>query len=159
MSAASACVGGSALVLAAFVLDMVLGSRITAWGIRPDITLAALAPLAMAVGAGRAAPFGLLAGVVQGAFLSPALGSMAVSRTISAWAVGLLEARFYREHMVVTAAAGFLAAVLADASFYAFAPQERPGLYAARALGRAVYTMLLAMPFAVVVRRLFPRRP
>jgi len=82
---------GVLLIIAAFILDMALGSRLTIRGVRPDITLAALVPLALAVRAVAAAGFGLLAGVLEGSFVSLAFGSYAVSRTLAGWVVGLLE--------------------------------------------------------------------
>jgi len=147
---------GVLLIITAFILDMALGGRLTIRGVRPDITLAALVPLALAVRAGPAAGFGLLAGVLEGSFVSLAFGSYAVSRTLAGWVVGLLEERLCRDNIVVTMLAGIFGSIIEDTAFFIFAPQPDPGFYIQAALARAAYAACLVVPFAWVVGRLVP---
>ncbi len=147
---------GALLLIAAFVLDMSLGSRLTIGAVRPDVTLAALVPLAMAVRSGPAAGLGLMAGLLEGSFVSLSLGSLAVSRTLAGWAAGLLEQRLFRDNLVVTMAAGVMASLIADGVFFLLAPQPLVAQYASVGLGRAVYAGFLVVPFALAMRKLYP---
>lgn len=151
-------VWGCLVIVAGFVLDMAVGPSMVVRGVRPDLTIAVLAPLALAVGAPRAAGFGLLAGLLEASFASLAFGSLAVSRTLMAWLVGLLDERLFRENLLVTGLAGFLGSLTADVAFYLFAPQSPPGAYAIQALGRAIYTMVLVLPFSLVIRVALPQK-
>jgi rod shape-determining protein MreD len=149
---------GALVVIAAFILDMSLGARMAVAGIRPDLTLAALVPVSLLIGQGSAAWLGLLAGSLQGAFASVAFGSLAVSRTVAAWLVGLIEARLFRDNLVVAGAAGFGAVLAADLLYFVFTPQPYPSQYALQTLGRAAYTMVLVVPATIGLRPLFRPR-
>ncbi len=149
---------GALVVLGAFVLDTALGSRAVILGVRPDVTMAALVPVCLLIGQASAAWMGLLVGSLQGAFGSPAFGSLAVSRSIAAWGIGLLEERLFRDNLLVAAAAGFCAVLGADLLLFAFAPQPEAATYVARTLGRATYTMALVVPLTVALRPLFRGR-
>lgn len=146
-------------LLAAFVLDMVLARRIEFLGVRPDLTMAALVPLALTVRRKGGAFLGLLAGALQGSCVSLYLGSFAVSRALAGWTVGLLEQRLFRDSLIVAAAAGLIGSLTADGAFYLFAPQPQSGLYWLVALGRAGWTALFVIPNALLVRRLLPLTP
>lgn len=150
----------AALVLvAAFTLDAGLGSRLSVFGVRPDLAVAALVPLALAVRAAAAAWLGLFAGILKGSFVPLALGSYAVSRCLAGWATGQLESRLFRDNMLVTMVAGAVASLIADGAFFLFAPQPQPAEYARLALVRALYTAVLVLPFALLARKLYPTEP
>jgi len=148
---------GAAAVSIAFVADMALGSRMVVWGVRPDLTLAVLAPVSLLIGRASVAWLGLLAGALQGSFASVAFGSLSVSRSVAAWGVGMLEERLFRDSLAVAAAAGFASALGADVLFFVFAPQPYPAEYAYMAVGRALYNMALAVPIWAALRPVFPR--
>ncbi len=146
-------------LMTAFVLDMVLARRIEFHGVRPDLTMAALVPLALTVRRTGGAFLGLLAGALQGSCVSLYMGSFAVSRALAGWTVGLLEQRLFRDSLIVAAAAGLIASLTADSAFFLFAPQPQSALYWLGALGRAAWTALLVIPNALLVRRLLPLTP
>jgi rod shape-determining protein MreD len=149
---------GALVVCVAFVLDMALGRSLTLAGIRPDITLAAAVAVALLVGDAAAAWIGLLAGALQGAFTSVAFGSLAVSRSVAAWGVGMLDERLFRDNPAVAAAAGFVSVIAAEALFFVFAPQPDALAFASGALGRAVYNMALVVPITAALRPMLRRR-
>jgi len=153
---AAAILWGALIVSVAFVLDTALGHRIAIRGVRPDLSLAALAPVALAVRAAGGAWLGLFAGILRGSFVSLAFGSYAVSRCLAGWLTGLLQERFFRDNLLVTVAAGLMASLAADLTFFAFAPQPDARQYLLHAGGRALYTAVLVIPFALLVRRMYP---
>lgn len=146
---------GVVVIVAAFILDMALGPRIAIAGARPDLTMAALVPVALWIGDGSAAWLGLLAGSLLGAFGSVGLGSLAVSRALAAWCTGMVERRLFRDSLLVASAAGFGALAVAELTFFAFSPQPDAVAYLAGALGRAVYNMVLVVPLTILLRPLF----
>ncbi len=149
---------GAVVLVIAFILDTALGARAVLFGVRPDITMAVLVPVCLLIGQASAAWLGLLVGALQGAFGAPAFGSLAVSRTATAWGVGLLEERLFRDNLLVAAAAGFCAVLCADVLLYAFAPQPDAVSFARHSFGRAVYTMALVVPSTIALRPLFRSR-
>lgn len=156
MSARRSALPAAAIVLLAFTLDAGLGQRLTVMNVRPDLAIAALVPAALAVRAGSAAWLGLAAGILKGSFIPLAPGSYAVSRALAGWTTGLLEERLFRDNLFVTMVAGVLASLVADGSFFFFAPQPDALRYLLLALGRALYTALLVVPCALVIRKIYP---
>lgn len=156
MKPAAAIARGALLVLAAFVLDMAIGHRLAFRNVQPDMSLAALTPVALAVRASGGAWLGLFAGVLKGSFVSLAFGSYAVSRCLAGWLTGLLQERFFRDNLFVTVAAGFMASLEADLTFFAFAPQPDAAQYWLSSGATALYTAVWVIPFALLVRRMYP---
>lgn len=155
MKPISAFARGALLLILAFLMDVTVGTRLSIRGVEPDITMAALVPTALAVRAVLGAWLGLLAGVLNASFVSLAFGSYVVSRCLTGWLAGLLEERVFRDNLLVTVTAGFLAALLADSVLFLFAPQANGAAYFAAASWRALYTAAFVTPFALLVRRLY----
>ena len=149
---------GTLLLVVAFVLDTAIGNRLVLFSVRPDVTMATLTPVCLLIGRPSSAWMGLLVGALQGAFGSPAFGSLAISRSLAAWGIGLLDERIFRDNLLVAPAAGFCAVLAADLLLFAFAPQPDAPTYLLRTLQRAGYTMCLVVPLTMVLRPIFRSR-
>jgi len=143
------------ILSAAIVLDLALGEGWTIRGIRPDLTLAALVPIALRFGAGAGSGWGLMTGLILGAFGPIALTSIAVSRVVAGWTVGLLNLRVFRDHVLVTAGAGMIGSLIADIGQYMIVPLGDPKPFLVLAVGRSAYTAALVVPMSLFIRRVF----
>lgn len=147
------------VVVAGFVVHAAIGSYLTIGPSRPNLALTALLTASLFARANSASAFGLVTGLLEGAYTSINVGTFAVSRTIVAFAVGAMDERIFRESFTVELPVVIAGSLSADALFYLFAPQPAPGQFFICAILGCVYNAICSIPIFILLRRILGRKP
>ena len=150
-----------AVLFAVAVLQSVLGEKYAIAGARPDLLTATAIVAALFCDANGGAAAGFFAGMLLASLAAPphgGFGSLIVSRTLTGFGVGWLEARIFRDNALLAVVLVALGTALAEVLFFLFAPQPNI-LHWLRAVGgTALYNGVLALPLYLLLRRLLSVR-
>lgn len=146
-----------ALLIVGASAQVAIGSSLALPFAAPDIALATMVCACLFVDAGAAAGFGFLTGLIEAAYVGQLVGTFAVSRTLAAFTVGLLEDRVFRNSVPLAVTVTFVATALTQIVFFVFAPQPHALHWFQHALGGAMYNGVLGAPIYFVMRRLVGR--
>jgi rod shape-determining protein MreD len=141
------------LLLTLAVLQLALPSVYLFGAARPNILLTGLLCSALLLPPSHAAVVGFGCGLIEASWSATTVGSLLLTRTVSAWIVGLLDQRLYRDSValaVVTAGVGTLAA---ETMLFVFAPRTGAALFLKTLLGTAALNAVCAVPVFWLVRR------
>jgi cell shape-determining protein MreD len=142
------------LLLAAFAIHHALGGDIAIRGARPNLALTALLVSGLFVDAATGAWMGAMVGLLEAAYLDRYVGSVIVSRIIPGFALGALEERIFRDHVLIAIAAAVAGTFVTEGLFYLFAPQPHALRWLIRTASSSLYNGVLAIPVYLVIHRL-----
>ena len=137
---------GLFLVLAA-ALQVSLGPRLAVQGVFPDLLLVCSIVAGLLYGPQVGAISGFVAGWFTFALQGQWPGSFLISRLVTGYLLGLLEARLFKENVTIHIGGAFLGTLLATGLFLLICPEliRQPG-WPRQALYGALYNALMAPP-------------
>ncbi|MEN3002646.1 MAG: rod shape-determining protein MreD [Armatimonadota bacterium] len=138
------------------VLQGVLAPAIAIRGIMPDLLLLALGCLALRLNPSAAATAGFFAGLLHASMLDQTLGSLILSRTLTAFLVAWLPTLLDRQRLLSACFACALTVLLANGLLYLAAPSLAGWNWWWATGGIMVYNTLLAAPAYWLIRRMLP---
>ena len=103
------------IVLAALMMNSLMGRWIEVGGWRPDILLAALVFMSMTSGASYAVIFGFIVGFYQDLYAAELLGRHALAKTWAAFFAGTVGGKLQIEHRWIQAIVLFAASIFHEA--------------------------------------------
>lgn len=142
------------LLLLAAGLQTTLAPRLLLLGGQPDFVFAVAITGALLADAGVGALAGFAAGLITAALIGDTVGTLIVSQTLAGFAAGALGARLFRANRSVVLAGTFAASLLAHGVYALSAPAVFARGGAGGVLTAAVGNALIALPVALLLRRL-----
>ncbi len=144
------------LLWAMTVLQGVLAPAVAVRGATPDLTLLALGYLVLRLNPSASAAAGFFSGLLHASMLDLTLGSLILSRTLTAYVLAWLPTVLNRQRVLSVCLACALTVLLTHLLFYLSAP-SLVGLEGWRmALGVMVYNTILAAPAYGLLQRVLP---
>ncbi len=145
------------LLLWAFtVLQGVLAPAVALRGATPDLPLLALGCLALRLNPVPAAGAGFFAGLLHASMLDQTVGSLIMSRMLTAFAIAWLPVLLARQHLLSACLACALMVLFANLLLYLAAPSITGWEWWRATGGTMVYNTILAAPAYGLLRRVLP---
>lgn len=144
-------------IIVGVVLQAACASSLAIGTVQPNLALLGLTVASMFVGAEGGAGLGFAAGLMEGAFVSMNVGSLIVSRVVTAWAIGALERRVFRDSWIVALGVVFCGTMVSETLFLLFAPQPDLPVRLARVVAASAYNGVLSAPLYLTVRGVLRR--
>lgn len=158
MSGWAGILGAAAAMWLAAVLDQALGGRMAIAGVRPDLMLAALGPLALLSRPAGGAALGFASGILQGALAGANLAHCVASRVAAGWLISGTGGLGIRPGAMLAFASGATGTIVARLCLMLLAPPPSLLPYLGATIGVAAYNGVLAIPVDAVLRRLYRPR-
>lgn len=136
------------LVTIALLLQSTLFSFLQVAGVKPDLVLMLVVFNGFLRGSREGAFLGFLAGLAQDIFTGNYIGLNALTKMIAGYLVGLAEARFYKESVIIVTLVTFMVGIASQLAYYVLLFYLDIEVVPAFALGQvimpsAIYTSLL----------------
>ncbi|SHK60975.1 rod shape-determining protein MreD [Desulforamulus aeronauticus] len=106
------------LIILAMLLQSTFFSFLQVAGVKPDLILMLVVFNGFLRGSREGAFLGFLAGLLQDVFTGNYIGINAITKMLAGYLVGLAEARFYKESVVIVSLVTFFAAILNQLAYY-----------------------------------------
>ena len=146
------------LIVLAYAAQTSLFLSLTAFGVRPDLVLLVVCASGLALGPGRGAAAGLLAGLFVDALTGRLVGLGAITKGIAGYAAGWMGRRLFPENALVSAGIAFAVSagegLLYLLGTYAFgAPIPLTAGFAAVVVPEACYNALVSLVLLPLLSR------
>lgn len=142
------------------VLQSLFADSLRIKGAKPDIMLTITLVGAMFCEGNGGAGFGFVNGLFFASIASPpagGFGATIISRTLVGFGVGWLEEHLFRESLPLAIGIVVGGTLLAEALFFAIAPQPNIPLWFRHLLGETAYNGVLAIPLFFLLKRVIGR--
>lgn len=136
------------LILLAMLLQSTFFSFLQVAGVKPDLILMLVVFNGFLRGSREGAFLGFSAGLLQDVFTGNYIGINAITKMLAGYLVGLAEARFYKESVIIVSLVTFVVGIINQLAYYAllfYLDILVPPYFAIGAvvLPSAIYTALL----------------
>lgn len=127
-------------MLGSLFLQSTVLNGLTLWGVRPDLVLILVGSVALARGWGEGLLWGIVGGLLEDVFSGGLFGSHALAKSVTGFALGLMEGQVFKENPLLPAVALLLGTLVEEVLFF----------LTAGAFGQVCWTFLDALRQAII---------
>lgn len=106
------------VIILAILLQSTVFTFLQVAGVKPDLILLVVVFNGFLRGSREGAFLGFLAGLAQDVFTGNYIGLNALTKMLAGYLVGLAEARFYKESVIIVSLVTFMAGILNQLAYY-----------------------------------------